>query len=118
MNKQELGEMLTIREVSRRFNITTHTLRFWEKELEGILIPFRTPGGQRRYTKDDLLIISKIKQLKKEGLSLARIKKRLEKEKEDSPNQTSNPNIQQIANEIADMVRSTIQSILQEEKFK
>jgi hypothetical protein len=34
---QELGEMLTIRGVSRRLKITTHTLRFREEELDGVL---------------------------------------------------------------------------------
>jgi DNA-binding transcriptional MerR regulator len=106
--------MLTIREVSRRFKITPHTLRFWEKELSGVLSPVRTPGGQRRYTKDDLSIISKIKQLKKEGLSLAKIKKRLEEEKVDTEDQLSSLNIDNIANEVAEMVRSTIYSILKD----
>ena len=118
MNKQELGEMLTIREVSRRFNITTHTLRFWEKELDGVLSPVRTPGGQRRYTNDDILIIIKIKKLKKEGLSLARIKKSLEEEKANSLNRSTSPKIDYIANEVAEMVRSTIYSILKDEKLK
>ncbi len=39
---------LTIKEVSELTSIPTHTLRFWEKEFDSILVPLRTPGGQRR----------------------------------------------------------------------
>jgi len=68
---------LTIQEVSKRSGVSTHTLRFWEKELEGIIVPVRTKGGQRRYTLEDLLVIEEIKSLKAKSLSLADIKREL-----------------------------------------
>jgi len=55
------------------------TLRFWEREFEGILVPLRTNGGQRRYTPEHVSVIEEIKMLKKAGLSLVEIKRRLGK---------------------------------------
>ena len=52
-------------------------MRFWEKELEDLLIPLRTRGGQRRYTPEHVSIIEEIKVLKNEGFSLAEIKSKL-----------------------------------------
>jgi len=36
----------SIQEVSTFLNVPKPTLRFWEKELDGILVPSRTRGGQ------------------------------------------------------------------------
>ena len=40
-------------------------LRYWEQE--GLIAPSRGPGGHRRYTRHDLLIIKLIKHLIDEG---------------------------------------------------
>ena len=111
-------ETLTIQDVSRKFNITTHTLRFWEKELEGILVPHGTQGGQRRYSSDHLFIIAKIKRLKKEGLSLSNIKKKLEKGNINSSDNSYSQKIDLIAEEVAEIVRSAIYSLLNNENFE
>lgn len=63
-----------IQEVSQRLSIPTHTLRFWEKELDGIIAPFRTPGGQRLYSDQTISIIEEIKVLRRKGMSLAQIR--------------------------------------------
>ena len=42
-------------------SVSKHTLRFWEKTLNGVIVPLRTKGGQRRYTKYHLQIINEIK---------------------------------------------------------
>ncbi len=76
MNFQE--KRLSIQQVSQRLNIPKPTLRFWEKEFSGILVPLRTTGGQRRYTSEHISIIEEINSLKKEGLSLSEIKRKLE----------------------------------------
>ena len=55
------------------------TLRFWEKELDGILAPLRTHEGQRRYTVENIAVIEEIKKLKKKGMSLPEIKRKLGK---------------------------------------
>ena len=54
--------------------ISGPTLRFWECEFNGILTPFRTEGGQRRYTVAHIDILQKIINLKKTGMKLADIK--------------------------------------------
>jgi len=53
------------------------TLRFWEKKLEGALVPLRTMGGQRRYTIEHISILEEIQKLKKEGMRLTDIKRTL-----------------------------------------
>ena len=77
MNQPE--QLYSIQQVSTKLNIPKPTLRFWEKEFEGILIPLRTQGGQRRYAPEHVSVIKEIKMLKKAGLSLIEIKSKLVK---------------------------------------
>jgi DNA-binding transcriptional MerR regulator len=72
-----LEQLFTIQQISRRLNISKPTLRFWEKELNGIFVPLRTPGGQRRYTSDHLNLIQKIQRMRKQGMRLSEIKSKL-----------------------------------------
>jgi DNA-binding transcriptional MerR regulator len=67
----------TIQQISRKLNIPKPTLRFWEKELNGIIVPLRTPGGQRRYTMHHLSLIQKIQRMRKQGMRLSEIKTKL-----------------------------------------
>ncbi|MEA3428725.1 MAG: MerR family transcriptional regulator [Thermodesulfobacteriota bacterium] len=79
----------SIQEVSALLKVPKPTLRFWEKELEGILVPLRTDGGQRRYTVENIVVIDllrqcastarEIKKLKRKGVSLPEIKRKLGK---------------------------------------
>ena len=82
MNFQEQAR--TIQQVSQKLDVPKPTLRFWEKEFEGILVPLRTNGGQRRYAPEHVSVIKKIKMLKKAGLSLVEIKRKLGKGIDDS----------------------------------
>jgi len=77
MNQTE--KLHSIQQLSTKLNIPKPTLRFWEKEFEGILLPLRTNGGQRRYAPEHVSIIQEIKMLKKAGLSLIEIKNKLKK---------------------------------------
>jgi len=52
MNNSE--QFYTIQQLSVKLQIPNPTLRFWEKELKGIIIPLRTQGGQRRYSIENL----------------------------------------------------------------
>ena len=52
MDQQE--QLFTIQQLSKKLNIPKPTLRFWEKELEGIFVPLRTRGGQRRYRQSEV----------------------------------------------------------------
>ena len=72
-------QAITIRQVSQKLDVPKPTLRFWERAFDGILVPLRTNGGQRRYAPEHISVIEEIKMLKKSGLSLVEIKRKLGK---------------------------------------
>ena len=83
-------------------------------ELDLWLVEMRTKGGQRRYTLEHLFVIDEIKRLKAKGLSLTNIRKELDN-RYNSYGKTSNPEkIDHLANQIADLVKSTVHSFLEE----
>jgi DNA-binding transcriptional MerR regulator len=105
---------LPIREVSERLGIPKHTLRFWERELEGLITPVRTGGGQRRYTFEDVLTIHQIKSLKQQGFKLEDIKKKLNNHLDFTLKDANGQNnIDQLANKIADLVRLAVRSFFE-----
>ena len=114
-----LLETLSIREASQKLNVSEHTLRFWEKEFKDVLIPFRTKGGQRRYTDKHLFIVEEIIKLKRRGFSLADIKNKLSKEHDRKSviNNSNSLKIDLLANEIAEKVKSAIYSFFHEENL-
>ncbi|MBW2631807.1 MAG: MerR family transcriptional regulator [Deltaproteobacteria bacterium] len=71
--------LISIQEVSGLLKVSKPTLRFWGKEFDGILMPMRTRGGQRRYTAENIAVIEEIKKLKKRGMNLPEIKRELGK---------------------------------------
>jgi len=75
MNQNE--QLHSIQQLSTKLKIPKPTLRFWEKEFEGILQPLRTNGGQRRYAPEHVSIIKEIQNMKRAGLSLVEIKRKL-----------------------------------------
>jgi DNA-binding transcriptional MerR regulator len=113
---QESFQKLTIQEVSQRLNISKHTLRFWEKELEGIIVPLRTKGGQRRYTLEHMFIIEEIKRLKRKGMSLLGIKRKLNSIHGDHADETEPKEVDMLANQIAEIVRRAVYRYFEEGK--
>ena len=105
---------LTIQEVSQRLGLSKHTLRFWERELDGVIVPLRTKGGQRRYTLEHLFVIDEIKRLKTKGLSLSDIKKELDNRYNSISDSANNQKVDLLANRIAEIVKSTIHSFFEE----
>jgi len=107
----------SIQEISVRASVSKHTLRFWEKELAGIIVPLRTNGGQRRYTLNHLSIINEVIRLKKKGLSLVDIKRTLGKTsvKDLSIQKNNLEKIDILANRIAEVVKSTLYNFIEEE---
>ncbi len=55
----------SIGEVENFLDVPAHTLRYWEKEIDQFN-PETSPGGQRRYHRDDLCMIVRIKHLVEE----------------------------------------------------
>jgi DNA-binding transcriptional MerR regulator len=99
---------LTIQEVSRRCGVSTHTLRFWEKELEGVIVPQRTTGGQRRYTMENLLAIEEIKRFKTQGMTLADIRHQLNNPGASAHGNSNDGSVDLLADRVAEIVRSAI----------
>lgn len=64
--------MYTIREVCEKTGLTSHTLRYYEKEK---LLPSvgRSAGGFRQYTDEDMETLAMICCLKNTGMSLQEI---------------------------------------------
>ncbi|UCF57599.1 MAG: MerR family transcriptional regulator [Deltaproteobacteria bacterium] len=100
--------MLTIQQASQRLKVTKHTLRFWEKKLDGVIVPLRTQGGQRLYTSEHLYVIEEIKRLKRKGLSLVHIKNKLGNSYNAEEDNSNRQRIDLLANQLAEMVRSAV----------
>ena len=64
MNLEELQNKsyFTIGEIEQITNVAKYTIRYWEKAF-GIIKPIRKESGHRRYTRQDLDTILKIKEL-------------------------------------------------------
>jgi DNA-binding transcriptional MerR regulator len=104
MDKQE--RLLSIQEVSLQLSIPKHTLRFWEREFEGIILPPRTKGGQRRYTPENVAVIDEIKRQRQKGMSLSEI--RIELNHGNSVRPSNSGKIDLLANRIAEVVKAEV----------
>ncbi len=98
--------LLTIQQLSNRLKIPKPTLRFWEKELEGLITPHRTAGGQRRYTYEHVHIIVKVKNLRKRGIPLAEIKRRFNRS--DISDMSAQKEIEILANRLGKLVKEEV----------
>lgn len=114
MKKKE--HLLSIQQVSRKFDIPKSTIRFWEKELNGLIVPSRTSGGQRRYTADNAAMIGRIKDLREKGFCLAEIKQILAF----SENLPSRPleleHIDRLADRLSEMIKNEVYQFLKMHK--
>jgi DNA-binding transcriptional MerR regulator/quercetin dioxygenase-like cupin family protein len=54
--------VLRIGDASRTLGISPATLRLWERQ--GLIEPSRTPGGNRRYSEQDLALLRRIRHLR------------------------------------------------------
>jgi MerR family transcriptional regulator, heat shock protein HspR len=68
------------------------TLRIYERK--GLLDPARTPGGSRRYSDADIVLLRRIQELTNEGLNLAGVQRVLELEEEVARLQTEVASLQ------------------------
>ena len=82
-----------IGEISRKTNIASHTIRYWENEFSFFLKPVRNSRGQRLYTEKELENIIRLKDLLcRRGYRIAAVKKVLRrKEPKKDTNVTSVP---------------------------
>ena len=113
-----VAKHLTIQEMSKRSGVPTHTLRFWERELNGIIVPERTQGGQRRYSLEHLVVIEEIKRLKDKGMSLTDVKIELNHRFNSDEEHYNHQRADLLANKIAEIVRSAIFNYLESKAVK
>jgi len=70
--------MYKIGQAAKLLEVKPFVLRFWESEFKDVLIPVRTPAGQRAYTEGNVATVREIKRLLyEEGLTIEGAKKRL-----------------------------------------
>jgi DNA-binding transcriptional MerR regulator len=99
-------QAFSIAEISVKLKVPKHTLRFWEREFVGTIVPLRTQGGQRRYTSEHVVLIEMIKRLRDRGLSLSQIKRELNNghgEGQERPNK-----IDLLATRVAEVVKTEV----------
>ena len=93
-----------IGEVCRMADVQPYVLRYWETEFPS-LAPNKSGGGQRLYTRREIDIILRIKQLLySEGFTIAGAKKRLEVE-DPAPSKDVNKALRQVKEELTAILR-------------
>ena len=102
------SKLLSIQEVSKKLNVPKPSLRYWEKRFQGILVPVRTEGGQRRYSIEQLAIVEQIILLKKEGKSLSEIEEKLQSNAISGTNDLYAIPIDVLTDRITEVVRAEI----------
>jgi DNA-binding transcriptional MerR regulator len=107
--------IFTIQQLSLKLNIPKSTLRFWEKELDGIIAPLRTQGGQRWYTSGHISIIKQIRGLKGKGMTLAEIKRELNNSDKASRTHLNSSRMDSLANRVAEVVREEVYRFFERE---
>lgn len=78
-------QLYKIGEVCKMADVQPYVLRYWETEFP-LLAPNKSGGGQRLYSRREIDIILRIKQLLySEGFTIAGAKKKLETESDPAP---------------------------------
>lgn len=74
--RQETQAVFVISVAAELAGVHPQTLRIYERR--GLITPYRTPGGTRRYSQDDLDRLALIQDLTEQGLNLEGVKRVLE----------------------------------------
>jgi DNA-binding transcriptional MerR regulator len=106
MTTNQILRAYSIKDVSKRINIPTGTIRQWEKDLKGILYIPRSQQGARFYTEKEIIVLAKVKEMRAKNLSKDMIRTLLEKhmkegtvEASEPPSETFEPSSQAVANQ-------------------
>jgi DNA-binding transcriptional MerR regulator len=111
---EQKNQLFSILQVSEKLNIPKYTLRFWERELNGLLVPLRTNGGQRRYTMENLLLLERVKKCRDDGLGLPEIIEKIGQSFEREASQPSKVDL--LATRVAEAVKSEVYNFFKTEK--
>lgn len=79
MNQSQILRAYSIKEISKKLNIPTGTIRQWEKDLDGLLVIPRTKQGARYFTDYEISLLKKVKELREQNISKIMIRSLLEK---------------------------------------
>jgi DNA-binding transcriptional MerR regulator len=72
------GKTYKIGQAAKLLDVKPFVLRFWESEFRDVLVPIRTPSGQRAYSEQNVDTVREIKRLLyDEGLTIEGAKRRL-----------------------------------------
>lgn len=106
----EQKEYFSIGDVKRITGVPEYSVRYWEAEF-GLIKPIRKESGHRRYTKNDVYTILKIKDLiYKHKLTLEGAKKQLSKYQFPSASeQKTRTNVK-----ILEEIKETLEELLKE----
>ena len=110
----EQGQLLTTSNLVQSSEFPKPTLRFWEKELEGISVPVRTRGGQRRYSVETISVIEGIQRISERGMSLPEIKRDLSNS--DRGGNSNSNRIDLLAARVAEVVRAEVNRFIEGNK--
>ena len=86
--------------------------------MNGIIVPIRTPGGQRRYTQEHLSIIQKINRMRKQGMSLSEINSKLNNLNPEMKLPTNPVDFEVLVERVTEIVKSEIYRMLNHELDK
>ena len=113
MGLEEIEERdyFSIGDVKRITGVPEYSVRYWEAEF-GLIRPIRLESGHRRYTKEDLYTILKIKDLiYKHKLTLEGAKKQLSKYQFPAANSGAKPRIDV---KLLTEIKETLEDLLKE----
>jgi DNA-binding transcriptional MerR regulator len=108
------NQLFTIQQISQKCDVPKSTLRFWEKRLDPLFSPIRSPGGQRRYVQEHIDLIGRIKQLQADGLSLEEMRQALEQTISPEPEPTAVVGLDRLADRVAGLVKEEVYRFLRE----
>ena len=111
---QEQNDLFSIWEVSEKLKVPKHTLRFWEKELNGFIVPQRTRGGHRRYTVANVAVLAEIKRQRDNGVGLTEIMKNIRQGREGGYGPSSE--IDLLASRVAEVVKKEVYNFFRTER--
>ena len=109
---EDEGRLYKIGEVCKIADVQPYVLRYWETEFPP-LAPNKSGGGQRLYTRHEIDISLRIKQLLySEGFTIAGAKKKLESEDAPPPAAAAAPAPKELTRALTEL-RRELQGILE-----
>ena len=106
-------EYYLIKEAAAKVGVETHVLRYWEEELKMDIL--RNEMGHRYYTKKDIQVLSKVRELKEKGLQLKAIRNYLDMRREQIAQQDTPETVKK---ETAMIVPTSINSLSKDQKLE